>query len=147
MVLACSGQTGGIHSPQTDGHVYEIQDGDSLDTLIRMADEHRPVCGWSAVFRASEREDPELTVQWREQVHLKWVKDELYEEDFAVLRHLKDYDWEAWQQPLDPGGKTARGQAEVRLTRNAVSYEMALATVFRAMGEDMPDEFQVRYIY
>jgi len=35
----------------------------------------------------------------------------------------------------------------VRLTRNAVGYEMALATVFRAMGEEMPDEFQVRYIY
>jgi len=25
-----------------------------------------------------------------------------------------------------------------RLTRNAVSYEMAFATVFRAMGEEMP---------
>jgi hypothetical protein len=48
MALGRSGQTGGIHSHQTDGRVYQIQDGDSLDTLIRMADEHRPQCGWAA---------------------------------------------------------------------------------------------------
>jgi hypothetical protein len=147
MVLTCSGQTGGMYSPQTDGHIYEIQDGDSLETLMRMADEHRPRCGWSAVYRASEREDPELTVQWREQVHLKWVKNGLYEEDFAVLCHLEDYDWDPWQQPWRREGKAMTEQTAVRLTRNAVSYEMALATVFRAMGEEMPDEFQVRYIY
>jgi hypothetical protein len=28
-MTTCSGQTGGIHSHQTDGHVYEIQDGSS----------------------------------------------------------------------------------------------------------------------
>ena len=39
------------------------------------------------------------------------------------------------------------GSAFAALLRNAVSYETALATVFRAMGEDMPDEFQVRYVY
>jgi hypothetical protein len=44
-------------------------------------------------------------------------------------------------------GQVQREGPAVRLTRNGVSYEMALAAVFRAMGEEMPEEFQVRYLY
>jgi hypothetical protein len=31
----------------------------------------------------------------------------------------------------------------VLVTRNGVSYEMALMAIFRAMGEKMPEEFAV----
>jgi hypothetical protein len=33
------------------------------------------------------------------------------------------------------------------VTRDGVSYEMALMAVFRAMDEEMPEEFAVVYIY
>jgi hypothetical protein len=35
----------------------------------------------------------------------------------------------------------------VLLTRNGVSYEMALAAVFQAMGDEMPEEFRVVYLH
>jgi hypothetical protein len=45
MALQCSGQTGGVFTD--DGAIIgKIRIGDSLDTLIRMADERRPQCGW-----------------------------------------------------------------------------------------------------
>ena len=34
----------------------------------------------------------------------------------------------------------------VLLTRNGVSYEMALAAVVQAMGDEMPEEFGVAYL-
>jgi hypothetical protein len=57
--LHCSGRTGGVCS-DSGANLNAIQDGDSLDTLIRMADEHRPRCEW-AVCPDDERERPELT--------------------------------------------------------------------------------------
>lgn len=43
VALQCSGQTGGVFTD--DGTILgKIRDGDGLDTLIRMADEHRPRC-------------------------------------------------------------------------------------------------------
>ena len=39
------------------------------------------------------------------------------------------------------------GSAFAALLRNAVSYETALATVFRAMGDEMPEKFGVCYLY
>ena len=79
MSLTCSGRTGGVTSD--DGVILdEIKDGDSLDTLIRMADEHRPQCEW-ALCPADERENPELTVDKRAEVHLKWRKGNLADHD------------------------------------------------------------------
>jgi hypothetical protein len=34
----------------------------------------------------------------------------------------------------------------VLLTRNGVSYEMALTAVSRAMGDEMPEKFAVVYL-
>ena len=144
MRLACVGQTGG--SGSDEDVLTGIPDGESLDTLIRMADEHRMQCTW-AVNPNGEREHPELTVQRRAAVHLKWVKDVLYANNFAVLRHLDHNDWDAWHQPWHLEGQIQREGPAVRLMRNGVSYEMALMAVFRAMGEEMPEEFQAIYIY
>jgi hypothetical protein len=44
---------------------------------------------------------------------------------------------------LRPEGYTVREDPPVRLTRHGVSYEMALAAVSRAMGDEMPEEFAV----
>jgi hypothetical protein len=35
----------------------------------------------------------------------------------------------------------------VLLTGNGVSYEMSLAAIFRAMGDEMPEKFGVVYLY
>jgi len=144
MALECSGRTGGVSS---DNRVIldQIQDGDSLETLIRMADEHRPRCEW-AVCPGDERERPELTVQNRAVVHLKWVTGILGENSFAVLHRLDYNVWDAWLQPRHMEGQIMREDPAVRLTRNGVSYEMALMAVFRAMGEEMPEDFGVVYL-
>jgi hypothetical protein len=53
-----------------------------------------------------------------------------------------DYNvWDAWLHPAAPGGEAAA----VRVTRNGVSYEMAFAAVFRAMGTAMPTDFATVY--
>jgi hypothetical protein len=142
MSLNCSGQTGGVNSD--NGVILEepIQDGDSLDTLIRMADEHRPRCEW-ARCPADERERPELTVQKRAEVHLKWRRGFLAEKDFAVLHRLDYQVWDAWRQPSHLEGRQVVAEPPVLLTRDGVSYEMALTAVFRAMGDEMPEEFGV----
>jgi hypothetical protein len=143
MALWCSGQTGGSHSWQSGGPFKAVEDGDSLATLIRMADEHRHACGWE-VCPTSEREHPEYTVEGRAQVHLKWL-NQRYGENFAVLRHL-DYDvWDAWQ-PWHAEEQTATEATSVRLTRKDVNYETALVAVFRAMGDKMPEEFTLVYL-
>jgi hypothetical protein len=142
MSLNCSGRTGGINSD--NGAILEepIQVGDSLDTLIRMADEHRPRCEW-ARCPADEREHAELTVEKRAEVHLQWSQGFLAEKDFAVLHRLDHQVWDAWRQPSHLEGRRVIAEPPVPLTRDGVSYEMALAAVFRAMGEEMPEEFRV----
>ncbi len=50
--------------------------------------------------------------------------------------------WDAWLRPAGPGVKAAG----LRVTRNGVSYEMALAAAFRAMGDDMPTAFGLNYL-
>ncbi len=144
MSLHCSGQTGGSHGGQPGGLLGTIEDGDSLDTLIRVADEHRQLCEW-AIYPDGEREHPELTVQRRVMVHLKWVTGPEAGENFAELHRLDSSVWDAWLQRSPPEGERHLDPA-VRLTRDGVSYEMALMAVFRAMGEQMPQEFAVVYI-
>jgi hypothetical protein len=144
--LHCSGRTGSVNSD--NGVILEepVQDGDSLDTLIRMAGEHRPRCEW-AVCPADERERPELTVEKRAEVHLKWRMGYQAEKDFAVLHRLDHKVWDAWLHPLHLEGHRVIREPPVLLTGNGVSYEMALAAVFRAMGEEMPEKFGVFYLY
>ena len=92
---------------------------------------------------ADERERPELTVQKRAEVHLKWRQGFLAEKDFAVLHRLDDQVWDAWRQPSHLEGQRVVAEPPVLLTRDGVSYEMALMAVFRAMGDEMPEEFGV----
>lgn len=145
MTLECSGQTGGVFSRDRT-NLGGIQDGDSLETLIRMADEHRPGCV-EAFYPADEREHPELTVQKRAEVHLHWATGFKAEHHFAKLHRLDYNVWDAWLHPVREQGATVLDEQPVLLTRNGVSYEMALLAVFRAMGDEMPEEFQVTYLY
>jgi hypothetical protein len=143
MSLHCSGRTGGVYS-DSGSSLNAIRDGDSLDTLIRMADEHRPRCEW-AVCPDDERERPELTVQKRAEVHLRWVSGFEAGRSFAVLHRLDYNVWDAWVHPLRLPGQSPVGEQPVLVTRNGVSYEMALMAVFRAMGDEMPEDFAVYY--
>ena len=45
MALQCGGKAGGASATHGD-IVGMIRDGDSVATLMRMADEHRPRCEW-----------------------------------------------------------------------------------------------------
>ena len=123
-----------------------MQDGDSLDTLIQLADEHRPGCEW-AVCPGDERERPELTVRKRAEVHLKWTMGTRAERDFAKLHRLDGNGWIAWLHPSQLEGQAVREEPPVLLTPDGVSYEAALMAVFRAMGDEMPDQFAVVYLY
>ena len=145
MSLSCSGQTGGPGGRDAT-ILSNIQDGDSLDTLIQIADEHRPGCEW-AICSSGEREHPELTVQERAEVHLKWAGDLLDSYDFAKLHRLDGNVWDARLHPVHLEGQTLREEPPVLLTPNGVSYEMALMAVSRAMGDQMPEEFLVVYLY
>lgn len=144
MALHCSGRTGGVCS-DSGSSLNAIQDGDSLDTLIRMADEHRPRCEW-AVCPDDERERPELTVQKRAEVHLRPVRGSGAGRSFAVLHRLDHNVWDAWLHPLRVQGQIPVTGQPILLTRNGVSYEMALMAVFRAMGDKMPENFTVVYL-
>jgi hypothetical protein len=64
---------------------------------------------------------------------------------FAVLHRLDYNVWDAWLHPAHLEGQTAGEESPVRLTRNGVSYEMALLAVSRAMGDAIPEEFAVAY--
>jgi hypothetical protein len=143
--LSCSGRTGGVTSDNATS-LEKIHDGDSLDTLIRWADEHRLACEW-AICPGDEREHPELTVQKRAEVHLRGTKGFLAHKSFARLHRLDHNVWDAWLHPLRLEGHSVREEQPVRLTRNGVSYEMALTAVFRAMGDQTPEEFEVVYLY
>jgi hypothetical protein len=145
MSLVCSGRTGGVTSDNAVILEEPIQDGDSLDALIRIADEHRSRCEW-AVCPADEREHPELTVEKHAEVHLKWRKGRQANQDFAVLHRLDYQVWDAWLHPLHLEGARVVNEPPELLTRNGVSYEMALAAVFQAMGDEMPEGFGVVYL-
>jgi hypothetical protein len=64
-----------------------------------------------------------------------------------VLHRLDYKVWDAWLHPSHMEGQRVITEPPVLLTRNGVSYEMALAAVVRAMGDEMPQEFQVVYVY
>ena len=145
MALWCSGQTGGSWSWQSGGPFERpVEDGDSLATLIRMADEHRRrQCTWE-VCSLGEREHPGRTVEGRAQVRLIRV-DERHGEEFAVLRHLGYNVWDAWL--VWPAAEPAAAEpASQRLTRKDVDYETALMAVFRALGDQTPKEFTSIYL-
>jgi len=132
MALQCGGKTGGAFSD--DGDILGmIQDGDSVATLMRMADEHRPQCEW------------ETSVAAKGAGQAAWTPAEVRLQSagrtFAVLRRLDYNVWDAWLRPAAPGGQAAG----VRVTRNGVSYEMAFAAVFRAMDAAMPTDFATVY--
>jgi hypothetical protein len=138
MSLVCSGRTGGVSSDDAT-ILEEIRDGDSLDTVIRMADEHRLRCEW-VLCPGDEREHPERTVGKRAEVHLTWRRGRQASKDFAVLHRQV---WDAWLHPSHMEGLKLITAPPVLLTRNGVSYEMALAAVVQAMGDEMPEEFGV----
>ena len=132
MALQCGGKSGGVYSD--DGHIVGIiHDGDSVATLTRMAGEHRPQCEWAT------------SVADEEAVELAYTPAEARLQSdgrtFAVLRRLDYHTWDAWLRPPAPGGQAAG----LRVTRNGVSYEMAFAAVFRAMGAAMPADFATVY--
>jgi hypothetical protein len=129
MALQCAGKTSG-----GDGDIVGmIQDGDSVATLMRMADEHRPQCEWEAPVAGEDAGEPAWTPA---EARLQSAG-----RTFAVLRRLDYNVWDAWLHPAAPGGAAAG----VRVTRNGVSYEMALTAVFRAMGAAMPADFATVY--
>jgi hypothetical protein len=63
-----------------------------------------------------------------------------------VLRRLGHSVWDAWLHPSYMEGQAVRYAPPVRLTPNDVSYELALMAVFRAMGDEMPENFRVVYL-
>ena len=141
MTLFESGQTGGIHG--RDGSpLAGIGDGTSLAELIQVADEKRTVSEWTSCPE-DERRNPELTVQKNAEVDLCWGQGG--EAFFAALHRLADGTWDAW---LTPSHVPVSGWEEPTelLTPAGVSYEMALAAVARAMGEDMPTGFGLNYL-
>jgi len=139
--LECGGRIGGNES-DLDGFRRYLQDGDGLDTLIRLADEHRPNCEWAGLS-GDEREQPELTVQKRAEVSLRYSdRDPLYH-SFAVLHRLDNGIWDAWLHPARIEDRRKVEDPPVLLTRNGLSYERALMAIVQAMGDMMPDEFAV----
>ena len=134
MALQCGGKTGGVYSDDGD-IVGMIEDGDAVATLMRMADEHRPWCEWEEASAAGEAAGEPA-----------WTPAEARLQSagrtFAVLRRLDCNVWDAWLRPAAPGGEAAG----VRVTCNAVSYEMALVAIFSAMGDDMPTGFGLNYL-
>ncbi|HEY0932710.1 MAG TPA: hypothetical protein VGD91_03120 [Trebonia sp.] len=142
MALVCNGQSGDVYSEDAAILDELVQDSDSLDTLLRIADQHRARCEW-AKSPGGVDEHPEPAVCKPAEAHLKWANGPRAGYSFAVLHRLDYNVWDAWRQPPPRSGQTAAGALPVRLTRNGDSYEMALAAVFRAMGEEMPEEFSV----
>jgi hypothetical protein len=141
MTLHESGQTGGINS--RDGHpLGGVEDGTSLAALIQRADEHRQVSEWS-ICPEGERMDPELTVQKNAEVDLCWGMGG--EEFFAALHRFADGTWDAWLTPSHVPVTWIEEPTEL-LTPASVSYEMALAAIFRTMGDDLPTGFGLNYL-
>jgi hypothetical protein len=65
------------------------------------------------------------------------------EKYFAALHRLADGTWDAW---LPPSHVYLREEPTELLTPAGVSYEMALAAIFRTMGDDMPTGFGLNYL-
>jgi hypothetical protein len=82
-------------------------------------------------------------VEKRAEVHLKWRMGRLADHDFAVLHRLDYQVWDAWLKPVRLEGARVIDEPPELLTRNGVSYEMALAAVVEAMGDEMPEGFGV----
>ena len=141
MLLQESGQTAGINGREGT-NLADIADGTSLAALIQVADERWPVDAWT-LCPAGERVHPELTVQKNAEVDLCWgMGGEPY---FAALHRLADGTWDAWVTP-SRGQPSRREEPTELLTPAGVSYEMALAAIVRAMGENMPTGFGVNYL-
>jgi hypothetical protein len=136
-----SGQTAGINGREGT-NLAGLADGTSLAALINVVRERWPLDGWT-MCPADERVNPELTVQKRAEVDLCWgMGGETY---FAALHRLADGTWDAWLTPSHVP-VTGREEPTELLTPAGVSYEMALAAVFRTMGDDMPTEFGLNYL-
>jgi hypothetical protein len=144
IALVCNGP-GGVFSDSATILDEQIQDGDSLATLMRMADEHRAHCECGEA-RAKEPVPPDQTAYRPAEVHLRESGAGTTEREFAVLRRIEHHAWHAWLHPADPAAQGAAPQPPVRVTRNAVSYEVALTAVFRAMGERLPAQFATAYV-
>jgi hypothetical protein len=141
MSLQESGQTAGINGREGT-NLAGVADGTSLAALIQVADERWPIDAWT-LCPADERVNPELTVQKNAEVDLCWGMGG--ERDFARLHHLADGTWDAWLIPSH-GQPPRREEPAELMTPAGVSYEMALAAIFRAMGDDMPTGFGVSYL-
>ena len=129
LALRCGVPAGG--ADPGDGHIVGIvRDGDSLATLRRLADEHRQQCEEDSPVMPEPAAEPAWTPA---EARLQTAG-----RTFAVLRRLEYHTWEAWLRPA--GAAPGR-----RVTRNCVSYEMAFAAVFSALGGDMPAEFTTVY--
>jgi hypothetical protein len=144
MTLQESGDTAGIHG--RDGtYMGDLPDGTTLSTLIGAADEHWPGDGWTSCSPL-ERKYPDFTMQQNNEVDLCWqIGGELI---FAALHRFPDNTWDAWVIPM-PADVTLlhRGEPTELLTPAGVSYEAALAAVFRAMGDDLPSGFGLNYLW
>jgi hypothetical protein len=79
------------------------------------------------------------------EVHLQWATGLQAHHSFGVLHRLDYNVWDAWLQPARVIGQTVAEGRPRRLTRNGVSYEMALLALSLAMGDAMPEEFLVVY--
>jgi hypothetical protein len=144
IALVCNGP-GGVFSDSATILDGQIQDGDSLATLMRMADEHRAHCEWEEA-REERPADPARTAYRPAEVRLGKDGASEGEREFAVLRRIEHHAWHAWLHPADTAAQGTTPQLPVRVTRNAVSYEVALAVVFRAMGARLPARFSTVYV-
>jgi hypothetical protein len=95
--------------------------------------------------QSGERERPELAEQKLAEVHLQWATGLQAHYSFGVLHRLDYNVWDAWLHPTRVQGQTVAEGRPRRLTRNGVSYEMALLALSLAMGDAMPEEFLVVY--
>ena len=144
IALVCNGP-GGVFSDSASILDERIQDGDSLATLMRMADDHRARSGWQETHDDGPAA-PERSAYRPAEVRLREVGGSEGGREFAVLRRIEYHAWHAWLHPAGSDGPGAPRQLPVRVTRNAVSYEVALAAVFRAMGEQLPAQFATVYV-
>jgi hypothetical protein len=143
MQLQEGGQTAGVNGRE-GAWLANIPDGTTLSALIGVADQHWPADGWTWCS-ARERVNPELTVQQNAEVDLCWqMGGEAY---FAALHRFADGTWDAWVTPSRVDVSHLRREEPTELlTPAGVSYEMALAAVFRAMGDYLPAGFGLNYL-
>lgn len=95
--------------------------------------------------QSGERGRPELAEQKPAEVHLQWATGLQANHSFGVLHRLDYNVWDAWLHPTRVQGQTVAEGRPRLLTRNGVSYEMALLALSLAMGDAMPEEFLVVY--